>query len=200
MNKMKKGKRGEILKKILEILQEGAISQIDFWQAFLQAGYGAGMGRLEYERRKIAQTREREKNKKENQRRFDRYIYNLKVSGLIHETEGKLAVSAKGMEKLITLRQRSLLRPEDYSRQVAARTTIISYDFPIKFNKERNRLREILNVLGFHMVHQSVWVGKVKVPENFIKSLRKLELYKFIEILEVTQRGTLREYNSNDTK
>ena len=73
--------------------------------------------------------------------------------------------------------------------------TIISYDLPVAFNKERNILRDMLRVLGFNLVHKSVWVGKVVLPERFVADLSRLGILDYIEILEVTKEGTLKPKN-----
>ena len=68
---------------------------------------------------------------------------------------------------------------------------IVSYDIPVLFNRERDGLRNVLKVLGFKMVHKSVWVGKVKLPEQFISMLEKCGILEYVEILKVTKRGSL---------
>ena len=59
------------------------------------------------------------------------------------------------------------------------------------FNRERNILRDILRMLGFNLIHKSVWIGKVKLPERFIADLQRLGILEYVEILEVTKSGTL---------
>jgi len=72
---------------------------------------------------------------------------------------------------------------------------VISYDIPVAFNKERNILRDMLRTLGLYMVHRSVWVGKVVLPERFVIDLNKLGVMDYVEILEVTKNGTLKTKN-----
>ena len=42
-------RKGEILLKVLEILEEGIVTQIDFMEAVLKSGYGASGNRIDYE-------------------------------------------------------------------------------------------------------------------------------------------------------
>jgi len=69
---------------------------------------------------------------------------------------------------------------------------VVSYDIPIAFNRERNILRDMLRMLGFNLVHKSVWVGKVLLPEKFVADLSRLGIIDYVEILEVTKNGTLK--------
>ena len=80
-----------------------------------------------------------------------------------------------------------------FTKEKGNTVIIVSYDLPIAFNRERDILREILKILGFNLIHKSVWVGKVKLPEQFIIALEKLKILSFVEILEVTKHGTLKE-------
>ena len=72
---------------------------------------------------------------------------------------------------------------------------VISYDIPVAFNKERNILRDMLRMLNFHLVHKSVWVGKVALSKRFIADLNRLGILDYVEILEVTKNGTLKSKN-----
>ena len=72
---------------------------------------------------------------------------------------------------------------------------MVSYDIPIAFNKERNILRDMLRMLGFNLIHKSVWIGKVLLPDKFIVNLSKLGILDYVEILEVTKNGTLKSKN-----
>ena len=72
---------------------------------------------------------------------------------------------------------------------------MISYDIPIAFNRERNILRDILRMLGFNLIHKSVWIGKVLLPERFVGDLIKLGILDYVEILEVAKNGTLKSKN-----
>jgi hypothetical protein len=88
-----------------------------------------------------------------------------------------------------------LLNKKDYERKIGESVVVISYDIPVAFNRERNILRDILRMLGFELIHKSVWIGKVLLPERFIVDLSKLGILDYIEILEVTKNGTLKSKN-----
>ena len=82
-----------------------------------------------------------------------------------------------------------------YKKQEGDRVTVISYDIPVAFNKERAILRDILSELDFHLVHKSVWVGRVILPKRFIADLNRMGILDYVEILEVTKSGTLKSKN-----
>jgi len=186
--------RGDNLYKILNFLEDRCLDQVNFWQAVFKSGYGASIGKLDYEHRKIVQQNKTKERERIERRRFQKYLSNLKQDGLILEnSKGELALSLSGRLKLKKLQKERLLAPAHYKETKNDRVTIISYDLPLRFNKERNKLREILRILGFRLVHQSVWVGKVKVPANFISTLKKMNLLRYVEILEVTKSGSLKD-------
>jgi len=77
------------------------------------------------------------------------------------------------------------------SAEKAERVTIVSYDIPENFHIYRDWLRIVLKSLNLTMLHQSVWIGKVKLPEDFITDILRYKLEKYIEIFEITKSGTL---------
>ena len=123
---------------------------------------------------------------------MQKYIYKLKSQGFLSEnSEGRIVLSGTGKKKLNLLRKSKILDRKQYRKEISDKVTIISYDLPVAFNKERNTLRDLLRLLGFKLIHKSVWVGKVKLPKQFILALEKLGIIKFVEILEVTKSGSL---------
>jgi hypothetical protein len=97
-----------------------------------------------------------------------------------------------GKNKIGKLRKNKLLDKNYFHKQKGEKVIIVSYDLPISYNRERDLLRGVLLALGFNKIHQSVWVGKVKIPTTFIHDLQKLSILRFIEILEVTKHGSLK--------
>src|SRR3989344_5404987 len=99
--------RGQILLKALEILQEGITTQMDFFEAVLTSGYGASMGKIDYEYNKIRRASQSRKDNlkkiQERKRRLQLFISQMKHDGLIEETGAgtvKLKISRKGELKL----------------------------------------------------------------------------------------------------
>lgn len=79
-----------------------------------------------------------------------------------------------------------------YTKDSYDRVTIFTYDIPHHKRKMRDWLRGELIGIGLRMLQKSVFIGKVKIPEEMIKDLIRLELIDHVEIFEVTKRGTLR--------
>lgn len=69
---------------------------------------------------------------------------------------------------------------------------IVAFDIPEREKRKRNWLRQSLCRMGLSMVQKSVWIGRVKLPEDFIESLRHLKLADCVEIFEITKTGTLK--------
>jgi DNA-binding transcriptional regulator PaaX len=165
----------------------------DFLEAFLAAGYGASMFKLDSEYRKVKNKTIFSQIEKQKRRQIEKYIYKLKRDGLIEFSSGKkIKLSKKGAEKFESLNSNDFFNKNSYAKEDGERLIIVSYDLPIRFNKQRDKLREILKILGFRMIHKSVWVGKVKIPIRLINGLDKLHLLPYIEILEVTKQGSLK--------
>ena len=185
--------KGETIYKILDFLEDVSMDTADFLGAFLSAGYGATPGKIDYKYRKKSEQRFHYQLDRDKRRRLQVYLSKLKGDGLILENSSKeIALSVKGKTKLHLLKKKKILDKHSYKKENGDRVIIISYDLPVPFNKERNILRDILRMLGFNMVHKSVWIGKVKLPEQFIDALGKLEILSFVEILEVTKNGSLK--------
>src|SRR3989344_4465840 len=184
--------RGEIIYKILKALENGLIDQIDFASAFLKAGYGVTSGKMEYEYSKIKSKRLRLQLMQQKINNFKKYLSKLKNEGIILENNSKqIYLSNKGKKKLSNFKNSPLSNKKDYKKEVGGKVIVVSYDIPVAFNRERNILRDILRMLGFNLIHKSVWIGKVKLPERFIADLQRLGILEYVEILEVTKSGTL---------
>ena len=134
--------------------------------------------------------------KKINERYLRETIKKLYQSKLIDYKENNdgtvmLTLSEKGKNKLHNFQNSFPLNKDLYKKKIGETVIVISYDIPIAFNRERNILRDMLRMLGFNLVHKSVWVGKVILPERFITDLNRLGIMDYVEILEVTKNGTL---------
>ena len=159
--------------KILELLNDGAVAHTDFFTAVLASGYGASMNKIEYEYQKNRRLSGVQKLKYKDligkKERLQKFLSKLKHDGLIHETKGnnsKFSISNKGKAKLAKLK--NSLPSKHYKKVSQDRLIIISFDIPEKLRGKRDWLREVIKNLDFKMIHQSVWIGKTKVPRQFI--------------------------------
>ena len=185
--------KGDTIYKILDFLEDRSMATADFFSGFLAAGYGATLGEMEYQHNIRDQARHSYKIDREKKRNLQKYIYKLKNQGLISKNpSGKIFLSSKGKKKLCLLTKNRILDKKEYKKESSDKVTIISYDIPIAFNRERAILRDLLKLLGFQMIHKSAWVGKVKLPSQLVTDLDKLGILEFVEILEVTKSGSLK--------
>ncbi|MBI3458993.1 hypothetical protein HY061_01895 [Candidatus Azambacteria bacterium] len=191
--------KGSILLKILTVIGDRTIDLCDMVDIYLSTTVPRvsirKMENMLYERQS---QREKERFKREDQiesrRRLKIYISKLKGDGLIEQTrENKILLTSKGLEKL----QRIKFRPcnQEFEIEKSSRIIIFSFDIPEKYRKQRNWLREVLKFLNFELVHQSTWVGKIRIPEELLEKLEEMRILKYIKIFEVTKIGTLKELN-----
>jgi|SRR3989338_3571497 len=186
--------KGEIIYKILDFLEDTSMDSVNFWSAILKAGYGATTGKIDREYKIASEKTYYYRLEREKKRHLQKYLSKLKNQGLITENSSKqIILSQKGKKKLGVLKNNKILNKNSYHKQAGDKVIIISYDLPTPFNKERDILRDILKMLGFNMIHKSLWVGKVKIPKDFVVAIEKLGILKFIEILEVTKNGSLNQ-------
>ncbi len=188
--------KGEIIYKILNSIGNQALNYFDFTEAFLKSGYGATGNKIEYQFNKLQKQRVALRLNEQKTKHFKNYLSKLKTDGLILENSSKqIYLSKKGKKKLDNFKNSPISNKADYKKQVGEKVVVVSYDIPVAFNRERNILRDILKMLGFNLIHKSVWVGKVRLPERFITDLHRLGILEYVEILEVTKNGTLKSKN-----
>lgn len=196
-------RKGEITFKILKFIGDFMANSSDLLVSFLNAGYGASYTKLEYELSKIQRERDKKSIEKEIQRetkqKYYNLIYKLKKSGLIEEKTKKgdrfFGLTKKGKDKLLQLRKRNKEKfPETiYSKENSDKFVIVIFDIPETERRKRSWLRAVLGNLGFKMVQKSVWIGKVKIPKEFLDDLFQLKLIDFVEIFEINKTGSLKQ-------
>ncbi len=184
--------------KILELLENGIENQTDFFSAILVSGYGASMNKIEYEyqkHRRLSNIRKSQsKDLMAKRERLQKFLSKLKHDGLINETKGenpKFSISNRGKAKLIQLKNK--LPNRYYEKINQNRLTIISFDIPEKLRGKRDWLREVIRNLDFKMIHQSVWIGKTKIPKQFILDLGEMNILEYVEIFEINKMGSLKK-------
>lgn len=193
--------KGDVTFKILDVIGDLTIGIFDAFDAILSSGYGASYGKLQYEISKKQSVRTRESIEREIRKRAkQRYynlIYKLKRDGLIKEKiKGRkkfLALTRRGKEKLSLLREKGIkkLPGISYPKNEGNKFVIIIFDIPEIEKRKRNWLRAALRNLGLKMAQKSVWIGKVKIPKQFLDDLQKLRLTDFVEIFEISKTGSL---------
>ena len=197
-------KKGDILLRVLETIGDLTVSMADLLIVFVSAGYGASYSKLQYELSKRQMERERKSLEKgiqrETKQKYYNLIYKLKTSGLIAEKKKdnkKLFIlTKKGKKKLFSLREKNQKRLPDISylrlKEESNKLVIVIFDIPEQERRKRGWLRAALKNLGLKMVQKSVWIGKLKIPKEFLDDLFKLRLIDYIEIFEISKTGSLK--------
>jgi len=188
--------RGSIvIEKILEILQGGAEASVGIMDAMLSGSYRKlKLPANSHFKTDWAETfRDRQK--------FYSLLGYLKKQGLVEsKRENRKSlwkITKRGAEKLRILKERnrfSKLSVNYPKSSDEASFKIVAYDIPAENSqKKRDWLRWALRNIGFTMLQKSVWVGKKKVPEQFVRDLRERNLLPYVQIFKIAKRGTLKE-------
>jgi DNA-binding transcriptional regulator PaaX len=195
--------RGDGILTILDALGNAACSSATLLDVFLSSKYGASTGRMQraFDEKQREQFRAVARSEKEirEYHLFYNLVRYLKQDSLIREEKRKgekfLAITQKGMEKLKSLitRKESVLPPPTYSNKEGSSTmTIVMFDIPEKQRRRRAWLRAALRNIGCTLIQKSVWIGRVKIPREFLEDIKKLHLVEYVEIFEITKVGSLR--------
>jgi len=190
--------KGENRLKILEFLEKSGHFIEDMFFIF-SLPYGTSLNKglkllANYqEKREVYEIDRKEKL------RFNDLLYRLKKDGLVEEIKKNnghfLKITPKGKERLINLRIKKseyLFQPK-YAIKKENSVKIIIFDIPETEKRKRFWIRFALKNLDFNMLQKSVWIGKTKLPEEFIYHLRKYNLLSYVEIFEISKVGSLKQ-------
>ncbi|KKS83104.1 MAG: hypothetical protein UV58_C0001G0031 [Candidatus Wolfebacteria bacterium GW2011_GWC1_43_10] len=135
-----------------------------------------------------------------NRNRYYQIIRRLSEDNLIEKSKkGRslfISITQKGrnfLRRIISSKHKSL-DPYIYKDNLSKSDSVIivAFDIPEKLRFRRKQIREVLKSLDFKMVQKSVWVGKNKIPDDFIKDLRDLKLLVYIDIFSINKSGSLK--------
>lgn len=197
--------KGEATLKILESIKGSGVSPVKLIDVLINSGYGASYRKMQWN----LDNYERFKNKPPTQKEIDRaikeryndLIYKLSKDGLIEEKIiNKTRVirrTTKGNGRFIKLRKRfesfiPMPSIKNIKKEISNNYVVVSFDIPEKQRYARNWLRAALKNIGLEMIQQSFWMGKVKIPEDFINDLYQLGIVNFVEIFEINKQGSLK--------
>jgi len=199
--------KSNIILKLLEMLTESSVDAVDLFVAIATSGYGAPMGRIERNyfkrgenRRSADLDRIRSKISKDEwnkiNRKFGAILSKLQKDGLIERSDrgkkGFVKITKKGITKISKVKNRELPHGK-YKYKATSNPTLFMFDIPEKERNKRAWLRSVLLRMEFKMIQKSVWLGKIKIPEEFLEDLRKLKIIQYVEVLEITKTGTLKQ-------
>lgn len=137
----------------------------------------------------------------DERQKFYNLLNYLKRQGFIESKKHGRAsfwkTTGAGLKKLGVLRERNLYSAANTQYgdpKTDAGFKIIAYDIPAKEGgKKRFWLRAALARMGFTTLQKSVWVGKKKIPEQFLEDLRARRMLPYVHVFEVGKSGTIKE-------
>jgi len=191
----------KIIEKILEILQaqaEAAVDLLDIVTSDYSTSYRKARRSL---LRGPPQFQSDWADRYRQRQAFHALLNKLKREGFIVRKEKKRnslwSITTSGIRKLAVLREKSekwkSLPRLRYGKQRGLRLIIFAFDIPERERRKRQWLRTALVALGFKKLQQSVWVGKIQIPPEFIKDLKDHSLLPCVHIFSVTEKGTIQE-------
>lgn len=190
--------RGEIIPKILEILQAGAETTVGLFDIFT-SGYGESYRKM---RRSIKYGPPPFKTdwafEYRQHQQFYSLLNQLKNQGFIGKKENNKRksvwkITKRGLEKLKLIKEKKNSKKFviNYKKEKDNKLKIVAFDVPEKERYKRAWLRAVLISLGFMLLQESVWIGKNKIPEEFIQDIRRQEMLSYVHIFEISKKGTI---------
>ena len=183
--------RGDLLKNVLSSIGEIGMRAIDLIQVIAESPYGTSINGFERKLNQIENARQKELA---SNRRYYDVVYRLKKDKLIKCEKGKLFVlTSLGKSKLKKLNtNNSFPRVRRTENESKNNLVLAIFDIPEKHRRKRRWLRHILQRYGFSMLQKSVWMGRISIDKEFIKSLKDLGILEYVEILEITKTGSIK--------
>jgi hypothetical protein len=190
--------KGDLLLRVLKAIGAATVAAADIAETIVSAPYGASRGTLERALSARERLRAQASAKRHAQQRYYNLILRLKRDGLVEEKTkrgGKIfTLTKRGIAKLHVLQARAKnpFPAARYQKMPADTWTIVAFDVPEREKRKREWLRAALQRLGFTLVQKSVWIGKAKLPKEFLDDLAELRLLDAVEIFGITRAGSLK--------
>jgi CRISPR/Cas system-associated endoribonuclease Cas2 len=194
--------KGDITLRILEHLKDNTVDGVELLKEFLLCGCNLSINKVINNNFEVNLTTLKNNVKKEDWKkvnnRFNSMLSKLEKDGLI-EKIGKRAkrhfkITNTGTKKINTLRKfkKIALPSKKYKKEKSKKTSIIIFDIPEKEKRKRDWLRLAISNMGFELIQKSVWMGKVIIPVEFLKTIRDINIIEYVEIFEITKQGSLK--------
>ena len=188
--------KGEKRLKILEFIKNFVTAADELFFIFT-VPYGTSFHGAECLLRKYREGRAKREFSAIERQRFADLLYRLRKDGLVESTKknGKnlFNLTQKGKEILEKLRAKkdNALPDVKYKSQTDNVLKIVIFDIPESERRKRVWLCSALKNLEFTMLQKSVWIGKFKLPEEFMNNLKELGLLSYVEIFAISKTGSL---------
>jgi DNA-binding PadR family transcriptional regulator len=194
MKRKKLFKKGDLIIKVLDILQKSAETTVDIIDIFTSSYYESyrKMRRSMLYGSPKFKTDWAEEYLKTQQ--FYSLLNKLKNQGFIKK-EGKnkktiWSITQKGLEKLKIIKEKRKLNI-DYPKEKGDKLIIITFDIPEQEKHKREWLRSVLVALDFKLLQKSVWIGKTQIPQDFLNDLKDQKMLNYVHIFKISKSGTI---------
>ena len=169
---------------------DASSDMVYLFAAVIASPYGASRRQIEKKAQELQEGTTRT-DLKRRQQDFYNIVYQLQRQGFIKKTKDrKLLLTILGREKYKKIQSR--LPGRRYEPQTDNNVKVVIFDIPERERHKREWLRYQLGDLGFKMIQKSVWIGKKKLPQEFMEDIRSLKLLSYIEIFAITKTGSIR--------
>jgi DNA-binding PadR family transcriptional regulator len=190
-------KKGDLMVKVLDILQKSAETTVDLIDIFTSSYYES------YRKMRKSMLYGSPKFKTDwaeeylKNQQFYSLLNKLKNQGFIKKEEKNKktiwSITQKGLEKLKIIKEKRK-RKLNYPKEKSNTLIIITFDIPEQEKHKREWLRSVLVALDFKLLQKSVWIGKNKIPEEFLKDLREQKILNYVHIFKVSKGGTINKF------
>ncbi|MBI2623413.1 MAG: hypothetical protein HYW65_02445 [Candidatus Liptonbacteria bacterium] len=194
---------GDFTLSLLAQLAEKAREQADLLESFLLSGPVALSPRLVQRKRELRRriyAREHKEYFYEERRKIERRFYSLlqwleRDGIVVRKGKKKLSLTSRGFVYLKNLRSKRerAVPSREYPVHKSDTLIMVAFDIPEREKWKRRWFREVLRNLGFVFLQKSLWIGKVKIPEELLEDIVRLGLVGSVEIFEISKQGSLRQ-------
>lgn len=202
--------RGELLLKALDIFENFAYTTGDFLDVFLSSSKSDYSAMRNFRPRwrktfaesaleKLKDNKERREKFLKEKRKFYDLLHRLQRDKLITKSKKgdkiiwKLTEKGKIKKTQFTAKLAASVRLKEYKFEPVKELVIVIFDVPEKERSKRDWLRFVLRNFKFKMLQKSVWLGKFKIPREFIEDLKTFGILEYMEIFVVNKTGTIRQ-------
>ncbi len=128
-----------------------------------------------------------EYEKKKDRKRFSQFIYSLKEKGYIKiknlEQKQGIILTKKGAKKVLKIK----LKMKKKKRRPDGKWQMVIFDIPEKKRVLRDIFRENLQILGYKILQQSVWVCPYEISKETEGIIRQYSLDPYVKLFLIEE-------------
>jgi DNA-binding transcriptional regulator PaaX len=137
---------------------------------------------------------------KRARQRFRVMMHRLRKDGLISYERNWLQTRVTQKARALLLgsfgKDPAVFPKAQYAKKESGVVTLVLFDIPERYRRERNWLRGALRGLDFELLQRSVWIGKTIIPKQFLQDIRDAHINQYVEIVSIAKSGTIQKINA----